>query len=442
MTTIVRSGVLDDNFSPSSRTIEGRGINVPILDSISLAFSTAFEGERVHDEDLYLEFGGEGAEMVEWITIKRMNEVEDGRVDIFGPEITEIPPGSKMPLAIVVEVAGRDMRENYEPVLERQIHYFINYIQGVTHLGQRNQSHLKVSKEAFENGFRISHIGMFLHACFHQNFGHIFERLQVKIYTDESRVKEINDLVQGVFLLRDTRINCMTDENTETFYSCTICQSISPSHVCIISPERAGQCGYNWLDCDISYQIKPLGPNQPVPKGEAIDCKLGQWKGINDYVFEKSGGRTACCNLYSLLDNPMPISGICECIAAVLPMCNGIMMVNFEYSGKTPSGMTFRNILEVLSWGVSTPGFTGHGKYNTTQRKFLTGDGGLLRIVWMPKSLKIGIGRQLQARADELGIPDLPHKIADESIGISEEAILPFLQEKGHPALTMPTLLN
>ena len=82
------------------------------------------------------------------------------------------------------------------------------------------------------------------------------------------------------------------------------------------------------------------------------------------------------------------------------------------------------------------------GVYNTCQRKFILGDGGLLRMVWMPKMLKEEIADRLKARAEEMGVPNLPDMIADETIGSTEEEILPFLQEKGHPALTMEPILG
>ena len=60
----------------------------------------------------------------------------------------------------------------------------------------------------------------------------------------------------------------------------------------------------------------------------------------------------------------------------------------------------------------------------------------------MPKSLKEEIKERLIKRGEELGVPDLIDKIADETVGITEEEILPFLQEKGHPALTMESLIK
>ena len=83
----------------------------------------------------------------------------------------------------------------------------------------------------------------------------------------------------GAYRKRDERIEGMTDEATETYYSGTLCQSFAPTHVCAISPERTGLCGaYNWLDCKASFEINPTGPNQPIQKGETLDAKLGNWE--------------------------------------------------------------------------------------------------------------------------------------------------------------------
>jgi acetyl-CoA synthase len=104
--------------------------------------------------------------------------------------------------------------------------------------------------------------------------------------------------------------------------------------------------------------------------------------------------------------------------------------------------MKFTTLAGVMGGGQSSPGFVGHSKFNITQRKFITGDGGLLRMVWMPKSLKEEIKERIIRRGEELGVPDLYDKIADETVGITEEEILPFLQEKGHPALSMDPLIG
>ncbi len=427
-----------------AKAVEVRGLKVTVAEvPVPVAYGPAFEGERVRGEDIYLECGGGRTPMVEWVTSKRMEEVEDGKIEVIGPEMTDVPAGSKLPMAIAVEVAGREMQEDYEPILERQIHHFINYSQGLMHIGQRDIAWLRIGKQAVEKGFKLSHIGSLLHAKLHQDFGRIFDKMQVKIYTEEDKVKEIVEKARAVYGTRDARIEGMTDETTDIYYSCTLCQSFAPSHVCCISPERTGLCGsYNWMDCKAAYEINPTGPNQPVEKGECLDAKLGQWKGVNEFIYKASRQKIDHYNFYSIVYDPMTTCGCCECIAAVLPMCNGVMTVNREYMEMTPCGMKFTTLAGTIGGGLSTPGFVGHGKYNICQRKFVVADGGIKRMVWMPKMLKEEIAGRLKARAEEVGVPDLPDMIADETIGVTEEEILPFLQEKGHPALSMEPILG
>jgi acetyl-CoA synthase len=438
----VVSNIPHDNLV--AKAIEVRGLKVTVAEvPVPVAYGPAFEGERVRGEDIYLECGGGRTHMVEWVTSKRMEEVEDGKVEVIGPEITDVESGSRLPMAIAVEVAGREMQEDYEPILERQIHHLINYAQGVMHIGQRDIAWIRISKQAVEKGFKLNHIGALLHAKLHQDFGRIFDKLQVKVYTEEDKVDEVLAKARSVYGQRDARIEGMTDETTDTYYSCTLCQSFAPSHVCVVSPERTGLCGsYNWMDCKASFEINPTGPNQPVEKGETLDAKLGAWKGVNDFVLKASRGKIDHYYFYSIVNDPMTTCGCCECIAAVVPMCNGVMTVSREYTGDTPCGMKFTTLAGTIGGGLSTPGFVGHSKYNVTQRKFISGDGGLFRIVWMPKVLKEEIAERLKARSEELGMPDFPDMIADETVGVTEEEILPFLEEKGHPALKMDPIIG
>ena len=426
-----------------SRAVEVRGLKVAVAQvPVPVAYGPAFEGERVRGDDIYLECGGGRSQMVEWVTSRPMDEIEDGRVEVVGQDITDVPAGTKLPLAIAVEVAGREMQDDYEPILERQIHHLVNYAQGVMHIGQRDIAWLRVSKAAVAKGFKLEHIGTILHAKLHQDFGRIFDKIQVKIYTEADKVKETVGKAKAVYAVRDTRIEGMTDETTDMYYSCTLCQSFAPSHVCVISPERTGLCGsYNWMDCKAAFEINPTGPNQPVPKGETIDIHMGQWKGVNEFVFKASRGKLGHYNFYSLINDPMTSCGCMECIAAVLPLCNGIMSVNREHMGMTPSGMKFTTLAGTIGGGISTPGFVGHSKYNVTQRKFLSAEGGIKRLVWMPKMLKEEIVVRFNARAEEIGIPNLMEMIADETVGATEDEILPFLQEKGHPALSMDPIM-
>jgi acetyl-CoA synthase len=426
------------------KSIEIRGLKVTVANvAIPLSYGPAFEGERVRKEDLYLEMGGGKTQATELVQMADMNTIEDGKVVVDGPDVGDIKKGDRLPLGILVQVAGRQFQEDFEPILERQIHHLINYAQGIMHIGQRDIAWVRVGEPAVQKGFTLKDIGVILHAKFHQDFGAILDKVQVTLYTKKEDVDKLTKKARAIYRTRDERVEKMTDESVETYYSCTLCQSFAPNHVCMVSPERTGLCGaYNWMDCKASFEINPTGPNQPVQKGECLDPKLGQWKGVNDFVYKASRQKVEGYNFYSLVFDPMTTCGCCECIAAVLPTCNGVMTVNRDYTGMTPSGMKFTTLAGVMGGGASSPGFVGHSKFNITQRKFIAGDGGLLRLVWMPKQLKEEIRERLVKRGEELGIPNLIDMIADETVGTTEDEILAWLQEKGHPAVTMESIVG
>ena len=425
------------------KAVEVRGLKVQVAKvPIPVSYGPAFEGERVRGEDIYLEMGGGRTIAVEWTTTKRMEEVEDGKVEVIGSNIDDVHAGSHIHFAMVAEVAGRNFQEDFEPILERQNHHLINQAQGVMHIGQRDIAWIRISKQAVEKGFRLEHMGKIIHAKYHQDFGTIFDKVQVKIYTDEEKVREILEAARSTYKQRDQRIEGMTDESVGTFYSCILCQSFAPSHVCIVSPERTGLCGaYNWLDCRAAYEINPEGPNQPVQKGECLSEEYGQFRGCNEYVRKASRQKIETVSLYSLLVDPMTTCGCCECIAAILPIANGIMTVDRDFTDMTPCGMKFTTLAGAVGGGAQNPGFLGHSKYNITQKKFLKAEGGLMRIVWMPKRLKEEIRERLQKRGEELGIQNFPDMIADETAACTEEEVLAYVTEKGHPCINMDPLM-
>jgi acetyl-CoA synthase len=426
-----------------ARAAEVRGLRVQVSKvPIPVSYGPAFEGERVRGEDIYLEMGGGRTVAVELTVSKRMEDVEDGRVEVIGPDVDDVPTGSRLHFAMLAEVAGRSFQEDFEPILERQNHHLINQAQGVMHIGQRDIAWIRISKQAVEKGFRLQDLGKIIHGKYHQDFGAIFDKVQVKIYTEEDKVRQVLAQAREAYQYRDERIEGMTDESVDTFYSCTLCQSFAPDHVCVVSPERTGLCGaYNWLDCRAAFEINREGPNQPILKGEVLSEQLGQFKGCNQFVQKASRQKVESVSLYSLMVDPMTTCGCCECIAAILPMCNGVMTVDRDFTGMTPCGMKFTTLAGAVGGGAQVPGFLGHSKFNITQRKFLLGDGGLTRIVWMPSRLKEEIRERLQKRAEEIGIPDFIDMIADETVAETEEEVLAYITEKGHPALSMEAIL-
>lgn len=427
-----------------AKAIEVRGLKVTVTEvPVPVAYGPAFEGERIRGDDIYMEAGGGKTVGVELTVMKDMNEIDDGQIDLVGPDLKDIEPGTRMPLGIFVEVAGRKMQTDFEPILERQIHHLINYAQGMMHIGQRDIAWFRIGKGAVEKGFSLKHFGSILHAKYHQDFGSVLDKVKVTIFTDEEKCKELLEKAKASYAQRDSRVEGMTDEEEETFYSCTLCQSFAPTHVCVVTPERTGLCGaYNWLDCKASFEINPTGPNQPIEKGEVLDERLGQWQGVNDFVSKASRGKIEKYNAYSIMEDPMTSCGCFEAIAAVLPVCNGVMTVDRDYKGMTPCGMKFTTLAGSAGGGNITPGFVGHSKLYICSPKFVSAEGGLVRLVWMPKNLKEMLKDRIDARGEALGVSNLSDRIADETVGITEDEILSFLQEKEHPALTMDPIVG
>jgi acetyl-CoA synthase len=426
------------------KSVEVRGLKINVTEiNIPCSFGPAFEGERVRGGDLHAQCGGGKTQCTELVKMAEMNEIEDGKVVVVGPDIGDVKQGGTFPLGIYVQIAGREFQTDFEPIMERQIHHLINYVQGIMHIGQRDISWVRISKAAIEKGFTLKDIGVVLHAKFHQDFKKIVDKVQVTLFTNQEDVDKLTARARNEYHTRDARVDKMTDEDVETFYSCTLCQSFAPNHVCTVSPERTGLCGaYNWMDCKAAFEINSTGPNQPIEKGKVLDPKLGRFEGVDKFIKSASKGGIDTYNLYSMVQAPMTTCGCCECIAAMLPACNGVMTVGRDYTGETPSGMKFTTLAGVMGGGASSPGFVGHSKFNITQGKFLLGDGGLLRMVWMPKVVKDEIRDRLNARGKAMGIENFADMIADETVGITEEEILPFLQEKGHPALKMEPLIG
>ena len=437
----VVSNVLDDEIV--SRAIEIRGLKITVDKvDVPVAFGPAFEGERVRKENTYIEFGGNKSEAVEFLRMADSSEVEDGKIEVIGPEVDDVKEGGVLPLGIEVLVYGRKMQEDFEPVMERQIHYFLNYATGIFHMGQRDIAWVRFSKEAVKSGFKIRHLGTILHAKMHSDFGNIMDKIQIKIYTKQKDVEELKKRAKEVFRTRDERLKNLTDESVDTFYSCTLCQSFAPNHVCAISPERPGLCGaYNWLDCKAAYEITPTGPNQPIKKGETLDANLGVWKGVNDFVYKASNQNLESFSAYSMIINPMTSCGCFEVIMTILPSINGIMAVNREYSGMTPSGMKFSTMAGMVGGGIQTPGFIGISKYFIGSKKFIKADGGLKRLVWMPKILKEEIGELLEARAKEIGIDDFLDRVATEDDAETEEQVMEWIKKVKHPVLEMEPMM-
>ena len=392
------------------------------------------------------EFGGNKTPAWELVIAKPMAEVEDHKIEVIGENIdpAKLADGvTRLPLAVVVNVAGKAMQEDFEPVLERRFHYFMNYIEGLMHVGQRDMAWVRISKDAVEKGFKLEHIGEVMYAMMKDEFEAVVDKCEVTIITYEKLVNERKSEALARYEARDDRLASLVDDSVDEFYSCNMCQSFAPAHVCVVTPERLGLCGaVSWLDAKATKELNPTGPCQPIVKGECLDEKKGIWESVNETVNQISQGAVEKVTLYSIMEDPMTSCGCFECICGIMPEANGLVIVNREYPGTTPVGMTFGELASMTGGGVQTPGFMGHGRHFISSKKFAYTEGGPERIVWMPKELKDFVADKLNQTVKEMaGIDNFTDMVCDETIADDSEGVCAFLEEKGHPALSMDPIM-
>jgi len=446
MFAIPKSIVIQENTKDFNATsLEARDIKIKVTKiDIPVAFSSAFEGEIVRRGDMQVEFDGSRKTGLELVRMKEASEIEDHKITVIGPDLDEMEVGGKFDFVIVADVAGRNMQSDFESVFERKFHAYINCMEGVMHTGQRDMIRIRVNKAAFEAGLRLKHFGEVLYAKLKSDYDAVIDKCEVTIISDPEQAKAFRQNVAiPAYDKRDERLSTLTDENVDVFYTCILCQSFSPSHVCIVTPERLGLCGaVSWLDAKATNELDPNGPCQIVTKGGLIDENVGRWEDVNEAVRKYSQGALEQVTLYSIMEDPMTSCGCFECICGIEPLSNGVVIVNREHAGMTPLGMTFSEMASMTGGGVQTPGFMGHGKHFIASKKFMKAEGGLERIVWLPKALKDQVADKVNATAKELyGIENFCDMIGDETVAEDPESLLNFLTEKGHPALGLEPLM-
>ena len=429
-----------DHANTVARSLELRNVKVKAKDiNICVGFASAFEGEIIRKADMHAEFYSGSNPTCELVVSCELDGFEGEAITIIGPDIDGAAP-VELPLGIFVEVAGAKMHTDFEPVIERKIHHWFNYIEGVMHTGQRNLFRVRVSNDAFAKGFRLRDLAEVIHHEVMDEFGTVVDKCKVTLFTEKDKVQKLlEEQAMPRYRARDDRLASMTDESVNTFYTCVLCQSFAPAHCCVVTPERLGLCGaVSWLDARATKELTPHGPCQPISKRGCTDERTGAYTEVNRIVNEATHGAIERVTLYSLVEDPMTSCGCFECICGILPEAKGVVIVNREYAGMTPSGMTFGELASLTGGGVQTPGFMGHGRHFIASKKFVSAEGGIERIVWMPKELKDDIAERLNKTAKEVcGIDNFTDMICDETIAVEADAVVEFLSSKNHPALKL-----
>ncbi len=428
-----------DHNETVKKSLELRNIKIKTTElPIPVAFAAAFEGEIIRKSDMHNECWSSKNPTAELVLMRELGEIEDHKINIIGPDFDE---AKELALATFVEVAGKKMQVDFESVIERKFHAWFNYMEGVMHTGQRNQVRIRVSNAAFDAGLRIKHFAEVLYFMIMDEFDAVVDKCQVTLITDPVEAGKFRDEVaMPRYEQRDARLESMTDEAVDRYFTCILCQSFAPAHCCVVTPERLGLCGaVSWLDAKATNELDPTGPCQIVPKEHCIDEKLGRYDDVDEAVNKYSHGALEHVTLYSLFQDPMTSCGCFECICGVEPVSMGVVITCREHAGMTPLGMTFSEMASMTGGGVQTPGFMGHGKHFIASKKFIAAEGGPGRIVWLPKMLKDQMRERLDKTALELyGVENFTDMIADETICTEDpEALLNYLSEVGHPVLSM-----
>ena len=431
-----------DHEETVKKSLELRGIKIKTTElPIPVAFAAAFEGEIIRKADMHNECWSSKNPTAELVVMRQLHEIEDHRITIIGPDLDE---AKDLALATYVEVAGKKMQVDFESVIERKFHAWFNYMEGVMHTGQRNQVRVRVSNAAYDAGLRLKDFAEVLYVMIMNEFDAVVDKCQVTLITDPVEAGRFRDeQAMPRYNQRDDRLASMTDESVDRYYTCILCQSFAPAHCCVVTPERLGLCGaVSWLDAKATNELNPNGPCQPIEKKGLIDERTGRYEEVNRMVSEATHGAVENVTLYSILEDPMTSCGCFECICGIEPVSNGVIIVNREYKGMTPSGMTFGELASCTGGGVQTPGYMGHGRHFISSRKFCSAEGGIERIVWMPKELKDDVGERLNKTAKELyGIDNFADMVADETITTDCEELYGWLTEKGHPVLGLEPLM-
>jgi len=388
-----------------------------------------YEGERVRRPDMYLEFGGMKVKTKwELALSKPQDQVEDWKVTVEGPDIKDLKPGGSYPIGILLEVAGEKVEKDLEGVLERKIHYFLNYIEGVMHLNQRYDIWIRINKKSYQKGLNsLIQIGKILAWLFKSSFP-VIEKIQVTFYTDQAKIEELFPIAMDVWDARDTRARTLKDEDVDEFYACVMCQSFAPSHVCVITPNRIASCGsISWFDARAAYNVDPKGPNFPIPKGECLDPVKGIYEGVNEVAERKSLGGIESVSLYSMFDHPHTSCGCFEAIAFYIPEVDGVGIIHRDFRAPSVNGITFSTMASHTGGGTQNPGFNGISIEYLRSPKFLQADGGWERVVWMPS--------QIKERLKDAVPENLRDKIATEAESKTIAELKDFLKSKNHPVV-------
>jgi acetyl-CoA decarbonylase/synthase complex subunit beta len=387
-----------------------------------------YEGERIRWAEAQMELGGPRIDRkFELVRVKSLDEIKDGETKIIGPDIKDMEKSS-YPIGIYIEVAGKEAEEELEGVIERRIHEYCNFIEGLMHVNQRYDIHLRLSEKSYKKGLNsFNIIGKILYRLFKSELPFL-EKVQITFITEKEKVDEMYEMAMNVYEERDSKARGLKDEDVEEFYGCNLCQSFAPTHSCVITPQRYANCGaISWFDGRAAARVDPRGPIFKMAKGECLDPLKGEYEGANESLKKNTMGEITRVWLYTAFGYPHTSCGCFEGVAFYIPEVDGLGIVHRGFKEPTVNGLPFSVLADSTAGGRQVDGFHGISFEYMRSTKFLQVDGGWNRIVWMPVSAK--------ERVKNFIPQDVVDKIATEKDASTVEELKVFLETKEHPVV-------
>lgn len=395
---------------------------------VKLDISPMYEGERIRKDDLWVELGGPKADGFELSLAAPMDEIEDGKVTVVGPDLGEMAEGSTIPFGMIFRVGGEKIEKDLESIIERRNHALLSYISGLMHLNQRYDIWMRVGKNLKKKGVTSwKEIYAPVIELYKAEMPFI-EVMDVTIVTDPAKVKEELAKAMAIYKARDERAKGLHDEDVDVFYGCTLCQAFAPTSACVVTPDRPSLCGaITWFDGRAAAKVDPEGPQFAIEKGTATDEITGEYDSINEMAEQRSGGEYSRMLLYTFFEAPHTSCGCFETIGFYMPEVDGIGLADRDFKGATPNGLPFSTMAGQTGGGKQVVGFLGMGILYYLSPKFLQADGGWRRIVWMSKGLKERVKEGIDA--------DMIDKIATEDDANDIASLKAFLLKVNHPVV-------
>ena len=278
------------------------------------------------------------------------DDVVDGKVTLIGPDAGELPPGTSLPGGLYFKVYGKDLTMDHSEYLFRSIIVSLPASEGCWAQGPPFNPWMRLSIQAVQKQHSFVKVAQIARAHILTTIP-MAEKVEgiviigvpevggqelVKAFSDD--LKERQDII-------DARLAEIGDEDVDTFYGCTLCQTFAPNHVCTIPPGDVAYCGImSYYGAKVTAEIDPTGYCFPVPRGEVLDAKAGHFSGVDQTVYEKSHGATKRVHLYSAIKFSVTNCGCFEAAVFYIPEADGMGITHRRFFGDTPIGIPFPSL--------------------------------------------------------------------------------------------------